>query len=123
MLVVDGNCTGAVRSGLQSNWPGLPGRVLRLTALLLFRDAVHGAQTVVYCAVLDDRSAVERRLCGRLVVDCRPVDVRHRPGTNYRDADRLWQLASGICARVDDAPTRVTMATKPAAAAAAVTAD
>ena len=108
---------GAVRTGLQSHWPGLFGRLLRLSALLLFRDPQQGAQTVVYCAVLPDQAVIDARLCGKLVVDCRPVDVRPPAATNYRDADRLWELATRICAGLGgDARS---MATEPAAAATA----
>jgi len=94
-----------VRSGLQSHWPGLFGRFLRLSALILFRNAAQGAQTIVYCAVVSHRTVVEQ-LCGKLVVDCGGVDVLP-VARQYRDAERLWALATRICA-LEDAHTMAT---------------
>ena len=104
--------TGAVRSGLQSHWPGLFGAVLRLSAIILFRDAKQGAQTLIYCAVVSDKTVVDQ-LCGKLVVDCRGVEVLPA-ARKYRDAERLWAIASHICALTDAR----SMATEPAAVAA-----
>ena len=101
--------TGPVRSGLLSNWPGMFGRILRLASLLLFRDTVQGAQSIVYCAVVSHKTVVDQ-LCGKLVADCRGVDVLPA-ARKYRDAERLWAAALRICA-LDDART---MATDPAA--------
>ena len=107
-------CIGPVRSGLLSHWPGLFGRVLRLSSLILFRDAVQGAQTIIYCAVVSHKTVVDQ-LCGKLVVDCGGVDVVPA-AKKYRDAERLWAIATRICA-LDDA---ITMATE---SAVAVTTD
>ena len=87
------------------------GRLLRLLALVVFRDAVQGAQTIIYCAVVSHQTVVDQ-LCGKLVVDCSGVDVLPA-AKKYRDAERLWAMASRICV-LDDART---MATEPAAAA------
>jgi len=104
--------TGAVRSGLQSHWPGLFGRLLRLSAMILFRSAKQGAQTVIYCAVVPEKTVVDR-LCGKLVVDCRAVQLLPA-ARKYRDAERLWAIASHICALTDAR----SIATEPAAVAA-----
>ena len=119
---------GAVRSGLQARWPGVSGRLLRAVAWLLFRDARQGAQSVVYCAVLSDRPLVVH-LAGKLVADCRPIDLDLRHRCSYRDADRLWAAAGRLCAHRlhhcdddDDTPgDTLTTDHAPAAAAAAVT--
>lgn len=84
-----------MRSGLQSHWPGLFGRLLRLSASILFRDPQQGAQSVIYCAVLADRALVDR-LRGKLIVDCRGVDLQPA-ARSYRDADILWAVATNIC--------------------------
>ena len=102
-----------MRSGLQSHWPGLIGRLLRLSAWLFFREPVQGAQTVVYCAVVSDSTVLDQ-LCGKLVVDCRGVDVL-QAARKYRDAERLWAVASQMCGLSD---ASCTMATEPPAAAA-----
>jgi len=86
---------GPVRSGLLSHWPGLVGRLLRLAAMILFRDPVQGAQTIIYCAVTSNKALVDR-LIGKLVVDCRGVDVLATV-VKYRDAERLWEAAANIC--------------------------
>ena len=99
------DCIGAVKSGLQSHWPGLFGHLLRLSALILFRDARQGAQTVIYCALVSDKTAVDQ-LSGKLVVDCRGVDVV-QVARKYRDAERLWAVVSQIC-QLDDARTMAT---------------
>jgi len=90
---------GAVRSGLQSHWPGLFGRLLRLSAWILFRNATQGAQTVIYSAVVSQQTAIDQ-LCGKLVVDCRGVDVLP-VARDYRDAERLWAAATRICQLTD----------------------
>ena len=80
--------------------------------MILFRNATQGAQTIIYCAVVSDKTVVDQ-LCGRLVVDCRGVDVLPA-ARKYRDAERLWAIASHICALNDTS----TMTTEPAAVTA-----
>ena len=102
-----------MRSSLQSHLPGFEGSLVRLAASFLFRDPAQGAQTVVYCAVVPDKTAVDQ-LCGKLVMNCRAVDVLP-VARSYGDAQRLWDVSTRICGLSDAG----TMATEPAA----VTAD
>ncbi len=41
---------GAVKTGLQSNWPGVSGILLRLVASLFFKSPSEGAEILIYCA-------------------------------------------------------------------------
>ena len=41
---------GAVKTGLQSNWPGVSGFLLRLVASLFFKSPTKGAEILIYCA-------------------------------------------------------------------------
>ena len=88
--------TGAVYSGLQGNWPGAFGHVLRIFAWLLFRCPLDGAQTSVYCACVGDSEL--RWMNGELIVDCKVVASNHCQNTE-QDCRRLWDLSVECCTR------------------------
>jgi len=88
---------GAVQTGLQSNWPGAAGVVIRLIARAFFRHPRDGAQTVVYCAAVPDKEA-DRLLRGKLVVDCVGRNVDLVAVTKVcREAEKLWTIATDLC--------------------------
>ena len=97
--------SGAVKSHLLRNWPGLKGEVLRFMAWMFFRSSETGAQSVIQ-ALLEDYL---EDLSGKLMTDCKAVDIEP-PGRDFRLAERLWSTSVELCG--EDA-TRPTTAAKP----------
>jgi len=85
---------GPTRSGLQRNLPGWFGSGVRLVAAVMFRDALAGAQSVLYCATLNDAAA--EQLGGKIVTDCR---MRFSSATECMldRAPKVWIAAERMC--------------------------